>query len=254
MPKPVLLKIFEDITIRYTARTARGSYLQEFEVVKRPNPEPITLEKLAEYVENLNQRFPDREFYLDEKVIDGKRFIILTQKKRPEKKIEELKREIAKARVERESILTEIIGLGKVIEAVKQKRREIIKKLRWIDECFPPIKLLLKPLERYLKKRDRLLRGKLGELGKRYKQLSELEAKLTEKIKTLVEELEKIQKKGIDGVIPLYFDLEAQEVYIPKTVWERKRKNAAFIIHRTLGALGYATTRYVRTVGRVVRP
>ena len=254
MPKVVLLKIFEDVKIRYTARTARGSYLQEFEVVKRPNPEPITLEKLAEYVTNLNQRFPDREFYLDEKVIDGKKFIVLSQKRRPEKKIKELEKEIAKAREEREAILTEIIGLGKVIEAVKQKRREIIKKLRWIDECFPPIKLLLKPLEKYLRRKDRPLRRKLRELGKRYKQLSELEAKLTEKIKTLLEELEKIQRKGIDGVIPLYFDLENQEVYIPKTVWEKKRKNAAFIIHRCLGALGLATTRYVRTVGRVVKP
>jgi len=254
MPKVHLLKIFEDIKPRYRARTARGSYLQEFEVVKRPNPEPITLEKLAEYVESLNRRFPDREFYLDEKVIDGKRFIILSQKRRPEKKIKELERAIAEARIERESVLNELIGLGKVIRAVKRKRREIIKKLRWLDECFPPIRLLLKPLERYLKKKDRLLRGKLGKLGKRYKQLSQLEAKLTEKIKALAEELERIQKKGIEGVIPLYFDLEAQAVYIPKTVWEQKRRNAAYVIHRCLGALGYATTRYVRTVGRVVRP
>ena len=254
MPKPVLLKIFEDVKIRYTARSARSSYLQEFEVVKRPNPEPITLEKLAEYVENLNRRFPDREFYLDERKVDGKRFIILSQKRRPEKKIKELEKEIAKAREERETVLSELISLGESIEAVKRKRREIIKKLRWIDECFPPIKLILKPLEKYLRRKDRPLRRKLRELGKRYKQLSELEAKLTEKIEVLARELEKIQKRGVDGIIPLYFNLAEQAVYIPKSVWEKKRKNASFVIHRCLGALGYATTRYLRTVGRVVKP
>jgi len=253
MPYPILLKIFEDVKIRYTARSARNAYLQEFEVVKRPNPEPITLEKLAEYVENLNQRFPDREFYIAEKEVNGKKFIVLSQKAKPKKGIEKLEKEIAKARVERERVLSQLIDLGKVIKAVKQKRKGIIKKLRWIDECFPPIKLILKPLERYLRKKDRLLRGKLGELGKRYKQLSKLEANLTKRIETLTEELNRIKKSGIKGVIPLYFDLENQEVYIPKTVWEKKRKNASYVIHRTLGALGYATTKYVGTVGRVVK-
>jgi len=253
MARVKLLKIFEDVKPRYTARTSGNSYIQEFEVVKRSSPEPITLERLAEYVEGLNQRYPDREFYLDEREVDGKRFIVLSQRRRPERGIKRLEREIAEAREEREAILSELIRVGKEIEGLRRERRRIAKRLRWIAKKPFLIRLLLKPLEAFSRRRYKGLREELRELEERYKRLSEAEAKLTERIKASAEELKRLRKSGVRGVIPLYFDLEAQEVYIPKSVWEKKRKNATYVIHRCLGALGYSTTRYVRTVGRAIR-
>lgn len=46
--------------------------------------------------------------------------------------------------------------------------------------------------------------------------------------------------------IPLFFDLEAQKVFIPYSFTKKKKKLASYIILRTLGALGWAR------VGRVI--
>jgi len=253
MSKVILLKIFEDIKPRYRAKSARGAYLQEFEVVKRNNPEPITLEKLAEYVENLNKRFPDREFYLDEKVIDGKRFIVLSQKSKPEKAIESLEKEINKTRKKRERALSEIKRLEKEIEAIKSRRKEIADRLEKIARMPRLIRFFLKPLERHLRVKEADLEGEHIRLTYRYNRLSDKVSQLGDKLRELEMELIRIKKRGVKGVVPLYFDLEAQEVYIPKSVWEKRRKNATYVIHRCLGALGYSTTKYVGTVGRVVK-
>ncbi|RLG58958.1 hypothetical protein DRN86_04995, partial [Candidatus Geothermarchaeota archaeon] len=232
MPKVVLLKIFEDVKIRYRARTARGSYLQEFEVVKRPNPEPITLEKLAEYVTNLNQRFPDREFYLDEKVIDGKKFIVLSQRAKPKKAIEKLEKEIAKAREKRDSIFAEIQKISSEIDDVRARKNEIANKLKWIAESPLLLKALLKPLERYLERKHKQLRELHRKLAKRYSKLSKMMIELSDKIRELEIELIRIKRSGIAGRIPLYFEIKdgklSGDVYVPKSVWEKKRKNASY--------------------------
>ena len=256
MSKIQLLKIFEDIKPRYTARTARGSYLQEFEVVKRPNPEPITLEKLAEYVTNLNQRFPEREFYLDEKVIDGKRFIVLTQKSKPEGAIKKLEKEIERVKKRRQRLLENLKQLEAEIEEIKARRKELAEKLEKIARMPRIIRFLLKPLEKRLRLKDADLEGDHLRLVYRYNNLSQKAGQLSDKIRELEMELIKTKQRGVRGVVPLYFEVRdgrlSGDVYIPKSVWQRKRKNATFIIHRCLGALGLSTTRYLRTIGRVV--
>jgi len=46
--------------------------------------------------------------------------------------------------------------------------------------------------------------------------------------------------------VPIYFDLERQEVYIPESYWRTNQRLAAYILMRTLGALGISTVKYVR--------
>jgi len=201
----------------------------------------------------LNQRFPEREFYLTEKVIDGKRFIILTQKSKPEGAIKKLEREIERVKKRREKLLERLNRLETEIERIKAKRKEIAKKLERYARLPRIIRFLLKPFENRLRLKDADLEGDHLRLIYRYNNLSRKAGQLGDKIRELEMELIETKRKGVKGVIPLYFDLEAQEVYIPKSVWQRKRKNATYVIHRTLGALGMATTKYVKTVGRVMR-
>jgi hypothetical protein len=81
-----LLQVFRDIELTYTAKS-RGArrddtYYRRYRVVPLRGHDPLTLEKLEEYLKNLQERFPDRGFYLKEKIIDGRRFYILSQKTR----------------------------------------------------------------------------------------------------------------------------------------------------------------------------
>jgi len=50
--------------------------------------------------------------------------------------------------------------------------------------------------------------------------------------------------------IPIYFHLESQRFYIPKTYIKTRPKLAAYITMRVLGTLGISKTKYVRTLGR----
>jgi len=57
------------------------------------------------------------------------------------------------------------------------------------------------------------------------------------------------KKKVKKDRVPIYFDLDAQEVYIPAYYWKTNQRLAGYILMRTLGALGISTVKYVRMGG-----
>jgi hypothetical protein len=72
------------------------------------------------------------------------------------------------------------------------------------------------------------------------------------KLKKLSEEIRQIETsigKAVKG-IELYFDLEAQKVFIPEFYVETEPKLTSYLIMRTLGSLDISTTRYVQTLGK----
>jgi hypothetical protein len=56
-------------------------------------------------------------------------------------------------------------------------------------------------------------------------------------------------KKKTDRV-PIYFNLQTQEIFIPSSYFERKPKLVGYILTRTLGALGIAKVRYIKTISK----
>lgn len=52
--------------------------------------------------------------------------------------------------------------------------------------------------------------------------------------------------KVVKDRVPIYFDLDRQKVYVPKSYIEKSRKLANYILMRTLGTLGVAKVKYVR--------
>jgi len=69
--------------------------------------------------------------------------------------------------------------------------------------------------------------------------------KLREQIKQLSRQIT-VKKDAI----PIYFDLQNQRIYVPKTYMDKKPKLANYILMRTLGALGLTKTRYKKIIGR----
>jgi len=69
--------------------------------------------------------------------------------------------------------------------------------------------------------------------------------KLKEKMKKLSRQIT-VKKDAI----PIYFDLENQKIYVPKTYMDKKPKLVNYILMRTLGALGLTKTRYKKIIGR----
>jgi len=252
MPKLRLLKIFEDVKPTYQSITANDSYVQEFEIVRKPNPEPITIEKLEQYVSNLNNRFPDREFFLKEVEIDGRKLYLLSQKRIPERRIEQLEKELVKAREELEQLVKKNEEMTKEFNMLNDIHTSLIEKLERIERKPFIIRLFYYFEARRIKKLLVDLRKRLSSVKRSLDILKMEEAAQENHVSILEEELERLRTEGVDGVIPLYFDLEAQEVFIPASVWRAKKKNATYVIHRCLGALGLSTTRYLRTVGRVI--
>ena len=69
--------------------------------------------------------------------------------------------------------------------------------------------------------------------------------KLKEKMKKLSRQIT-VKKDAI----PIYFDLENQKIYVPKTYMDKKPKLVNYILMRTLGALGLTKIRYKKIIGR----
>ena len=47
--------------------------------------------------------------------------------------------------------------------------------------------------------------------------------------------------------VPIYFDLDEQAIYVPKSYLKYQKRLAHYVLMRTLGALGLARVRYVST-------
>mgnify|MGYP000011619538 CR=1 FL=1 len=101
-------------------------------------------------------------------------------------------------------------------------------------------------------------RGVQGEIKRTRKQLKRYMKLLMPSpvdlwmIHLLREKLRKLSSKVKvkKDAVPIYFDLESQKIYVPKTYVERKPKLVNYILMRTLGALGVARTRYDKIIGR----
>ncbi|MEM2297602.1 MAG: hypothetical protein QXH10_09265 [Ignisphaera sp.] len=140
--KVTLLEVFKDFEVTVKGYGQFGRYVQLFKLVPIQNANTVTVEDLENYVKSLQQRYPDKNFYLDKRVLNGKVFYIVTKKKR------------------------------------MPNGRQVY---------------------------DR---------------------------------------------IPVYFDLENQKVYVPKSYVKKQRRLTNYILMRVLGALGVARQYYVRTEGR----
>jgi len=49
--------------------------------------------------------------------------------------------------------------------------------------------------------------------------------------------------------VPIYFDVEEQKVYVPRTFVEKNLRLVGYILMRTLGALGISTVKWVGRSG-----
>jgi len=75
-----LLEVFKDFNVTVTSWTKISGYNTKYKFIKQviplENPNPITLQDLQKYVENLQERYPQRGFYLRK----HGNFYILSQK------------------------------------------------------------------------------------------------------------------------------------------------------------------------------
>ena len=75
-----MVKIFDEYdNITIVGGSCNGRYRALYKLTRLPNAE-ITYDKLLEYVRNLRQKFPDRDFMLKEARYDGKTFYVITRK------------------------------------------------------------------------------------------------------------------------------------------------------------------------------
>lgn len=177
-----LLEVFRDFEIEVVGASQHGRYRALYMVVPKKNSEPLTMEKLEQYIERLRQKYPQRHFYLRK----YKNYVVLSQ-------------------------LTVIAPKGVHGE---------IKHIRKIIGKYQKLKLS-SPVHEYL-------------IYKLKQRLSQLHRQI------------KVKK----DVVPIYFDLENQKIFVPKSYVKSKPKLVNYILMRTLGALGLTTTKYIATIGR----
>jgi hypothetical protein len=76
----ILLEIFKDIQITLKGSGQFGRYPQTFKIVPKKTRQTLTLEDLQEYVANLQQRYPNRNFYLRHTHVAGREYYVITRK------------------------------------------------------------------------------------------------------------------------------------------------------------------------------
>lgn len=77
-----LLQVFKDFEVRLVGKSCRSRYDAEYKLEPKPNPKKVTLDDVKAYVEDLQKRYPEKNFYLGFKTINGKTYCIITRKKR----------------------------------------------------------------------------------------------------------------------------------------------------------------------------
>jgi len=215
LTKVKLLEVFEEVKPTYVARS-RGArptdhYMREYEIIRSEPPEPLTTNKLREYVSSLQKRFPERQFYIKETRVDEENYLVLSQKS---KVVPELTRLFNETVNEIQSIKTEI---------------------ERIDRLFILLRIFLFFKKRRLKKRLSSLESELGRLR------AELEKRPEkERVKGVVPLYFMLQNGEPNG-----------KVFIPRSYWEKQRKLCTYIIHKTLGSLGLARTVHRRYIKRL---
>jgi hypothetical protein len=75
-----LLEVFKDFKVRVKGASFHSKYEADYLVIPKSNPKTVTLEDLNKYVESLQRRYPDRDFYLRITHVNGKQYHIITRK------------------------------------------------------------------------------------------------------------------------------------------------------------------------------
>jgi len=73
-----LLQVFKDFQIEVKGLSNR--YDAIFRVLPKKNPKHLTLKDLERHIQNLQRRYPDRNFYLRHTHVRGKEFYVITRK------------------------------------------------------------------------------------------------------------------------------------------------------------------------------
>jgi len=75
-----LLEVFKDFQVIVNGKGRFGAYDQTFRVEPKENHEPLTIDRLREYVRKMRERYPEREFKLATRTVNGKKYYIITRK------------------------------------------------------------------------------------------------------------------------------------------------------------------------------
>lgn len=77
-----LVEIFTEHKPIVKGKSQRGRYEALYEVIPKPPSfrRRVTLQSVKEYVENLQQRYPEKEFKLYRVKIEGKEYVVITRK------------------------------------------------------------------------------------------------------------------------------------------------------------------------------
>jgi hypothetical protein len=213
-----LLEVFKDVRPSYTARSyarRRGSrtygrYLRAYEVAPREGAEPLTLERLKAYAERLQSQHPEFRFYLEDVEVDGRSLVALRRSERP---------------IEVEEALSKLKELHEELDALGAELASI-KRMGWLRRLAA---------WRRARRLEREAAGLKAEAEAAEAELRRLEEAWASKAKPFV---------------TLFFDLKSSKVYITKADWEAQPKLCTWALHRCLGALGIATTKYRGYVAR----
>ena len=73
-----LLQIFKDFQIEIKGRS--NIYEAIFRVIPKENPKHLTLNDLKKYIQNLQKRYPNSNFYLRHTHVKGKEYYVITRK------------------------------------------------------------------------------------------------------------------------------------------------------------------------------
>jgi hypothetical protein len=75
-----LLEIFRDFDVICKGSSFHSRYQVTYIITPKANPKTVTIEDLAKHIEDLQRRFPDRNFYMKTTKINGRTFHVITRK------------------------------------------------------------------------------------------------------------------------------------------------------------------------------
>jgi len=79
-----LLEVFKDVTPVIRGMSGQKHYTSYFQLIPKQNPNMDRyelLERVERYVESLQQKYPEKQFYFYTCRIDGRDFVVITKKK-----------------------------------------------------------------------------------------------------------------------------------------------------------------------------
>jgi hypothetical protein len=75
-----LLEVFKDFQIIVEGKGFFCRYTQTFKVEPKEDHDQLTIDKLKDYVRDMQKRYPEKEFKLATRTVNGKKYYIITRK------------------------------------------------------------------------------------------------------------------------------------------------------------------------------